>query len=223
MSRIRYCHGGSVGDGLCLSGDVTTNEVATCDMGSCCDYDWSGWTGCCRNTDSKNVRLRFRGGCEGSTAPQEVSKPCDVSGMATDTCLVVIQNSLELGIIGSGYNMTYVINPDEFVNFHNQVLQGQRLGHADRFATAHTLSVPGQQVSTGSSWSNNAAWETTGWSGVSSGITTGSGFQMMFDGEWIMSDQLSTMIDANGNSISGLMINNRFVEGEGETLIFYHN
>ena len=103
-----------------MSGDVTTNEVATCDMGSCCDFDWSGWTGCCRDTQNKNVRLRFRGGCEGSTAPQEVSKPCDQTGAARDTCLVVIQNSLELGIIGTGYNMTYVINPDEYVNFQNQ-------------------------------------------------------------------------------------------------------
>ena len=31
MNRIRYCHGGTVGDGLCLSGRVTTDETAQCD------------------------------------------------------------------------------------------------------------------------------------------------------------------------------------------------
>jgi len=157
MNRLRYCHGGAVGDGLCLSGDVTTNEIVTCDMGSCCDFDWSGWTGCCRDTQQQNVRLRFRGGCEGSTVPQEVSKPCDVRGMATDTCLVVIQNSLEMGIIGTGYNMTYVINPDEYVNFENQVLLGQRLGHADKSATTHTLVVPVSQDSGAQSWSSSSS------------------------------------------------------------------
>lgn len=235
MSRLRYCHGGAVGDGLCLSGDVTTNEVATCDMGSCCDFDWSGWTGCCRNTQNQNVRLRFRGGCEGSTVPQEVSKPCDVRGMATDTCLVVIQNSLELGIIGTGYNMTYVINPDEYVNFENQVLLGQRLGHADRSATAHTLHVPHHDTAaaqwSSSSWSSTgqpvmattwtsgfqandaAAWSTTGdqWQWAQSGNSVD--IQMMFDGHWIMTDTLTTMVDVNGNSISGLLIDNVFVEG----------
>jgi len=243
MSRLRYCHGGAVGDGLCLSGDVTTNEVATCDMGSCCDFDWSGWTGCCRNTQQQNVRLRFRGGCEGSTLPQEVSKPCDVRGMATDTCLVVIQNSLELGIIGTGYNMTYVINPDEYVNFENQVLLGQRLGHADRSATAHTLHVQPVHIDgAAQSWSSSsshhhssagnqhqpltaatttwtvndaaaAAWSTTDqWQsqwGTKSGVN-----QMMFDGHWIMTDTpLTTMIDINGNNVSGLIIDAAFVEG----------
>jgi len=250
MNRLRYCHGGAVGDGLCLSGDVTTNEIVTCDMGSCCDFDWSGWTGCCRDTQQQNVRLRFRGGCEGSTVPQEVSKPCDVRGMATDTCLVVIQNSLEMGIIGTGYNMTYVINPDEYVNFENQVLLGQRLGHADKSATTHTLVVPVSQDSGAQSWSSSSSswsnqpvdmgttWTTSGvsdwndaaaasswstgaeqWSTGSSTSnqqwqsTSGGSFQMIFDGHWIMTDTLMTMMDANGNSVSGLMINNQFVEG----------
>ena len=140
MSRMRYCHGGRVGDGLCIAGDVTTNEVAQCQMGDCCDFDWSGWTGCCRNTRNQNVRLRFRGGCAGSPA-EEVSKPCDKSGIVSDTCMVVIQNSYELGLLTGGYNSTYVINPDEFYNFQNQIVEGVRLGHDDFGATDHSLDT----------------------------------------------------------------------------------
>jgi hypothetical protein len=218
MSRLRYCHGGAVGDGLCLTGDVTTNEVATCDMGSCCDFDWSGWTGCCRNTANQNVRLRFRGGCEGTTQPQEVSKPCDVSGMvAQDSCLVVIQNSLELGIIGTGYNMTYVINPDEYVNFQNQILQGQTLGHEDRAATSHSLNVVNTMwSSTDWSFTDPSAPQINefGWSSADLAAAThqSSSFQMMFDGHWIHGDQLDTNY-IDGRIVQGKIINGHFVEG----------
>ena len=210
MSRLRYCHGGQVGDGLCLDGDVTTNEVATCDMGSCCDFDWSGWTGCCRDTENRNVRLRFRGGCEGSTKPQEVSKPCDISGQAQDTCLVVIQNSLELGIIGSGYNFTYVINPDEFVNFQNQILQGQTLGHEDRFATTHSLNVDNTLWSA-SEFSNihgSSSWTASDFANLHGTAS----FEMLFDGHWIFGDELETNF-VNGQIVQGKTINNEFVEG----------
>jgi len=218
MNRLRYCHGGSVGDGLCLTGDVTTSEVATCDMGSCCDFDWSGWTGCCRDTANQNVRLRFRGGCEGSSQPQEVSKPCDVSGAAQDSCLVVIQNSLQLGIIGTGYNMTYVINPDEYINFQNQVLQGQTLGHADKTATTHSLNVNENTMWSSTDWSTNSATAPQinefGWSSADLMAATHqtASFQMIFDGQWIYGDELDTNY-IDGRIVQGKIINAQFVEG----------
>lgn len=154
---MRYCHGGRVGDGLCISGDVTTNEVAQCQMGDCCDFDWSGWTGCCRNTRNQNVRLRFRGGCAGSPA-EEVSKPCDKSGIVSDTCMVVIQNSYELGLLTGGYNSTYVINPDEFYNFQNQIVEGVRLGHDDFGATDHSLDT--RYYTTGNTYTTGTVYNT---------------------------------------------------------------
>ena len=142
MNRIRYCHGGRVGDGLCLSGQVTTHETVKCDMGDCCDYDWSGWTGCCRDQQSRSVRLRFRGGCAGD-AMDQLAKPCGTTNQATDTCLVVIQNSMQLGILPTTHiNATHVINPDEFINFQDQILVGTPLGHDDKDAHRHTLGLP---------------------------------------------------------------------------------
>ena len=141
MNRMRYCHGGAVGDGLCLSGDVTTSETASCDMGDCCDFDWSGWTGCCRDTENRNVRLRFRGGCDGSSMDQ-LAKPCNTQNPVQDTCLVVIQNAYAMGIINSPVVNTNVINPDEHQNFQNSVLKGRTLGHTDKNAYAHKLSTP---------------------------------------------------------------------------------
>ena len=163
---MRYCHGGRVGDGLCISGDVTTNEVAQCQMGDCCDFDWSGWTGCCRNTRNRNIRLRFRGGCAGSPAG-EVSKPCDKSGIVSDTCMVVIQNSYELGLLTGGYNSTYVINPDEFYNFQNQIVQGVRLGHDDLGATDHSLDTR---------YYTNGNTYTTGNTGYTTGTVYNTGY-----------------------------------------------
>lgn len=139
MNRIRYCHGGTVGDGLCLSGRVTTDETAQCDMGDCCDFDWSGWTGCCRDQNNKNVRLRFRGGCSGDAMDQR-AKSCNNIGSVLETCLVVIQNSYAMGII-QGTNAVAVINPDEFDNFQDQILIGQTLGHADSMSTSHRFDT----------------------------------------------------------------------------------
>ena len=141
MNRMRYCHGGRVGDGLCLSGHVTTDESVQCDMGDCCDFDWSGWTGCCRDQQNKNVKLRFRGACNGEPQDQ-VAKSCGTINRVTDSCLVVIENSLQMGIVQSGVNnATYIINPDEYVNFQNTVIQGTALGHDDLSATHHSLQV----------------------------------------------------------------------------------
>ena len=87
-------------------------------MGDCCNYDWSGWTGCCRDTQNRQVRLRFQGGCSGSAMNQE-AKQCGVTGQAMiDSCMVVIQNAYQLGIVQTtSVNAQYVINPDEFENF----------------------------------------------------------------------------------------------------------
>merc|ERR1711935_154689 len=69
-------------------------------------------------------------------------------------------------------------------------------------AAASSWSTGAEQWSTGTSTSNQQ-WQST----------SGGSFQMIFDGHWIMTDTLMTMMDANGNSVSGLMINNQFVEG----------
>ena len=101
------------------------------------------------------------------------------------------------------------------------VLTGQRLGHEDRFATVHSLNVPvtntittGQQwTNNGGQWSNDINWVNDAtWN---SGWTTGhsTSFAMVFDGHWLLSDELITEQRPFG-TVSGLMINGVFVEGK---------
>ena len=47
------------------------------------------------------------------------AKQCGVTGQAViDSCMVVIQNAYQLGIVQTtSVNAQYVINPDEFENF----------------------------------------------------------------------------------------------------------
>ena len=76
------------------------------------------------------------------------------------------------------------------------VLTGQRLGH-DEFATSHSLQIPVTgTMTTGHQWS-----------------TVNQGFPMMFDGQWILSDELITQQHQSG-TVFGLMINGIFVEGK---------
>jgi len=66
MRRIRYCVGGEVGDGFCVKGTdgSLTVQTASCNRGECCDWEWSGWTGCCYNqARSRAVRYRFQLAC----------------------------------------------------------------------------------------------------------------------------------------------------------------
>merc|ERR1739847_4613 len=78
-TRFRYCHGGPVGTGLCVAQErngVLNQDTIQCDMGDCCDWDWSGWTGCCKGGAQGNIRLRFRGGTCGM-ASEMIQKPCE--------------------------------------------------------------------------------------------------------------------------------------------------
>lgn len=53
------------------------------------------------------------------------AKQCGVTGQAViDSCMVVIQNAYQLGIVQTtSVNAQYVINPDEFENFQvNQII-----------------------------------------------------------------------------------------------------
>ena len=69
--------------------------------------------------------------------------------------MVVIQNSYELGLLTGGYNSTYVINPDEFYNFQNQIVEGVRLGHDDFGATDHSLDT--RYYTTGNTYTTGTA------------------------------------------------------------------
>ena len=179
--------------------------MTQCDMGSCCDFDWSGWTGCCRNTRNQNVRLRFRGGCAGSPA-EEVSKPCDRAGIVSDTCMVVIQNSFELGLINSGYNSTYVINPDEFINFQNQILIGQKLGHDDNSASAHSLDTTGYSTYTTVNGQNYYS------NGEYSSYSMGA-WERTWNGMMIRSTELEYQL-INGQQVTGVFLESgEFIQG----------
>jgi len=66
MRRIRYCVGGEVGEGFCVKGvdNVETVQTAPCNRGECCNWEWSGWTGCCFNqARNRGVRYRFQLAC----------------------------------------------------------------------------------------------------------------------------------------------------------------
>jgi hypothetical protein len=64
--RIRYCIGGEVGDGHCIKGTdgSLTVQTSACNRGDCCNWEWSGWTGCCYNqARDRAVRYRFQLAC----------------------------------------------------------------------------------------------------------------------------------------------------------------
>merc|ERR1712223_1155231 len=66
MRRIRYRVGGEVGDGFCVKGvdGSLTVQTAPCNRGECCNWEWSGWTGCCFNqARNRGVRYRFQLAC----------------------------------------------------------------------------------------------------------------------------------------------------------------
>jgi len=143
MTRTRYCHGGNDGTGHCLNdgGDVCGNldnpnfivgktDCAKCDMGQCCEWDWSGWTGCC-NSGAKNIRLRFKGNKCGQDW-EFLQKDCEAAPQAYTgqtaypSCEAIKADKLD--VYGRRGNARYVINPD---TIETAILPGQRLGHAD--------------------------------------------------------------------------------------------
>lgn len=192
MNRLRYCHGGRVGDGLCLTGEVTTDETVQCDMGDCCDFDWSGWTGCCRDQNNQNVKLRFRGACAGDEMDQ-LAKPCDNNiGTVPESCLVVIQNSQSMGIIqGSTFNSVSVINPDEFINFQDQTLTGRTLGHADNLEFHHSLDTNTVHSTMQGQYSEITVTESNGISRTIQGTISGNGQFWALDANGLENMQLN--------------------------------
>lgn len=134
MNRQRYCHGGIVGSGLCVKSTdgIGKTDVAKCDMGKCCEWDWSGWTGCCRNDVGDNVRLRFKGNTCGQ-AQENLSKPCESPSMtlSATACTILMdefRKNQNLSPANAFNSFVNVANPDRKIN---AVLPGQKLGHVD--------------------------------------------------------------------------------------------
>jgi len=124
--------------------------------------------------------------------------------------MVVIQNSFELGLLTGGYNSTYVINPDEFHNFQNQILQGQKLGHADRSATAHTLDTTGYSTYTTGTYNTGQTYYSNGeYSSYSLGA-----WERSWNGLLIQSTELENQL-INGQKVTGVFLQNgEFVQGK---------
>jgi len=133
MSRSRYCHGGNDGTGLCIVGanGVGKVDTARCDMGKCCEWDWSGWTSCCQAPDrQKNIRLRFRGNQCGSDW-EVIEKTCENQPIADPrnpfiSCATIRQNN-HLSYQSNSKWVDFV-NPDKKTTV---VLPGTVLGHKD--------------------------------------------------------------------------------------------
>ena len=77
----------------------------------------------------------------------------------------------------------------------------------------NTITTGQQWTTNGGQWSNDVNWVNDAtWN---SGWTTGhsTSFAMVFDGHWLLSDELITEQRPFG-TVSGLMINGVFVEGK---------
>lgn len=137
MSRSRYCHGGGEGTGLCRADEngVMKIDTARCDMGQCCEWDWSGWTGCCLD-NQKNIRLRFRGNQCGQKWEVR-SKTCEMrpipDAAQTDfpSCKSLTDRNFLTAKSGVAARWLNFINPDKV---KTEVIQGPTLGHADNMA-----------------------------------------------------------------------------------------
>ena len=155
----------------------------------------------------------------------------------------MIQNSAQLGLISlDAVNSTYVINPDEFVNFNGQVLTGARLGHDDRFATSSSQIINGGTTRTtwttndivhgGTAWSTGTSGWTMGpnairadnqairaagsdsWTTESDSWSTASvsGGSFIWNGQMLTVPRLEKIV-INGRQVYGLYINDSFIEG----------
>merc|ERR1712226_271968 len=72
--RMRKCEGGAPGSGLCLPSVQELDEaglpfmpqgagalhIEKCQMGECCEMEWSGWSNCC-SEKGQGKRLRWKG------------------------------------------------------------------------------------------------------------------------------------------------------------------
>lgn len=135
--RYRYCHGGEVGTGLCIAQEqngVLTEDEIKCDMGECCEWDWSGWTGCCNsNSVDGNVRLRFRGNTCGMET-EMIQKPCEAQqqALSVPNCQDFVST-----LQRTSSSVVAAINPD--VSSAHQVIKGKPLGHADNQAQVRPM------------------------------------------------------------------------------------
>merc|ERR1712046_413831 len=98
MRRIRYCVGGEVGDGFCVKGvdGSLTVQTAPCNRGECCNWEWSGWTGCCFNqARNRGVRYRFQLACGADqvTGLQGDCYPSEADNIAQATAQVSAQSA----------------------------------------------------------------------------------------------------------------------------------
>jgi len=156
-TRTRYCHGGAVGTGLCIGDEskVLGDETVACDMGDCCEWDWSGWTGCCRGADSKNKRLRLRGNNCGQDVEQ-IEKPCELDytnpSATYASCSIIRQTGINL--VRQGESLTWmptdsaasimnVINPDNVQNviYNDYKAQENPLTH-EIISNAEVVAAP---------------------------------------------------------------------------------
>jgi hypothetical protein len=152
MTRTRYCHGGNDGTGLCITkGGVGKVDTAKCDMGQCCEWDWSGWTNCCYgNVDNqpKNIRLRFRGNKCGSDW-EVIQKTCEANPIANPanpqfiSCDSIKQNNMMSYNSGVDAKWANFINPDTQTSTEDNgvILQGTKLGHKDDPNTVASYNI----------------------------------------------------------------------------------
>lgn len=159
MSRSRYCHGGGVGTGLCQADEqgVVLQDTANCNMGQCCEWDWSGWTGCCLDSskvERQNIRLRFRGNncgsdwevkektCEHRPIPDPAQTDFPSCASITNNSERMVQNT---NVATKWLNF---VNPDKK---KSGVFMAPVLGHADdpnvaTLSTAYTMHINSDTV-----------------------------------------------------------------------------
>lgn len=145
MTRTRYCHGGEDGTGLCVKGEkgVGKLEQATCDMGQCCEWAWSGWTSCCYSSEEqKNIRLRVKGNKCSDESWEFKQKQCEVSPVANPAnpqfinCRTIIEHSQASISSGQSAKFYNFVNPDQI---KTEVIKGPVLGYKDQTATSFSF------------------------------------------------------------------------------------
>lgn len=159
-TRTRYCHGGAVGTGFCIgdANKVLGDETVACDMGDCCEWDWSGWTGCCRGNDFKNKRLRLRGNNCGQDV-EEIEKACELDftnpSATYASCSIIRQTGINtvkqggsltwMDNIDTAASIMNVINPDNIQNVIYQDFKAEEnpLTH-ELISEAGVIAAPAQ-------------------------------------------------------------------------------
>jgi hypothetical protein len=96
--RMRLCEGGQPGEGACYPAtekddnglpfethQLGTLHIEPCGMGECCEYQWSGWSSCCRNKQQQPKKIRWKGNC-GTHDWSVVEEPCNGAEQAKTNC-----------------------------------------------------------------------------------------------------------------------------------------